>query len=157
MAAANAGVSFYFGPCYPTDGVSGMASNDDGGCLFLVMAVGVGLFLYSDSSWSNSLWYSFKYDVGFDDVQTETKPKDCDFMQAPLGLKGCSYKVHVRVYNADKISIAGENPPTFGKDVSGKPIISYDGGKNWNWYVGTNVADPSKAKSVSVYWLKESS
>lgn len=134
-----------------------MASNDDGGGLFLFLAAGVALFLYSDSSWSNSLWYSFKYDVGFDSVQTGIKPKDCDFLQAPLGLKSCSYKAQVKVYNSDQISLAGETPPRFGKDAAGKPIISYDGGKNWDWYVGTSHDDPTKAKTVVVYWVKEQS
>jgi hypothetical protein len=132
-----------------------MASDDDGCGVFFILAVGVGLFLYSDSSWSNSLWYSFKYDVGFYNVQTETKPKDCDFIHAPLGDKGCSYKAHVRVYNADSALVGGENAPKYGKDTkTDRPIISYDGGKNWNWYFEAAVPDP-KPKSVSVYWVKE--
>ena len=61
----------------------------------------------------------------------------------------------MRVYNADSVLVAGENAPKYGKDTNtDRPIFTYDGGKNWNWYVGATVPDP-KAKSVSVYWVKE--
>lgn len=133
-----------------------MAQSDDGcGCLVL-LAVAVGGFLaFSNYGWSNALWYSVQYGVGFDDVQTDAKPKDCDFIHAPLGDKGCSYKAHVRVYNADGVLVAGENAPKYGSDTkTAKPIISYDGGKTWDWYSGGAVPNP-KPNSVRVFWVKE--
>src|SRR5258708_38454293 len=70
-------------------------------------------------------------------ADAHTKPNDCDFIHAPLGDKGCSYKAHVKVYNADGVLVAGENAPKYGSDTkTAKPIISYDGGKNWDWYIG---------------------
>jgi hypothetical protein len=76
-------------------------------------------------------------------------------MRAPLGDKGCSYKAHVRVFNAEGDLVAGEDAPMFGSDTkTGKPIISYDGGKTWDWYSGT-VPNP-KPKSVRVFGSKSS-
>ena len=96
-----------------------------------------------------------QYHVGFGDVQTDTKPDDCDFLRAPLGSKGCSYKAHVTVLNADGVQVAGEGAPKYGNDTkTAKPIVSYDGGKNWNWY--TEGAVPNqKPKHVRVFWVKE--
>jgi hypothetical protein len=106
---------------------------------------------FSNYGWTNSIWYSVQYGVGFDDVQTDAKPTDCDFISAPLGAKGCSYKAHVNVFNADGVLVAGENAPMYGRDTkTGKSTISYDGGKSW---VAT-VFDP-KPKSVRVFWVKE--
>ena len=139
-------------------GGHGVAQSDDSlGCLgLLALAVGT-FFAFSNYGWSNSLWYSVQYHVGFGDVHTDAKPSDCDFIHAPLGDKGCSYKAHVRVYNAEGALVAGENAPNapqFGSDTkTGKPIISYDGGKNWDWYSGD--APNWKPKSVMVYWVKE--
>jgi hypothetical protein len=134
----------------------GVAQSDDNfGCLLFLVLIPVGLYLaVSHGSWSNSLWYSVQYQVGFGDVQTDAKPDDCDFLRAPLGSKGCSYKAHVKVLNADGVQVAGEGAPMYGSDTkTAKPIISYDGGKNWNWYEGA-VPSP-KPKYVGVFWVKE--
>jgi hypothetical protein len=115
---------------------------------------GGAFFAFSNFSWSNSLWYSVQYKVGFDDVQTAAKPDDCDFLRAPLGSKGCSYKAHVQVLNADGVLVVGEGASMFGWDPNTKKdIVSYDGGKKWNWYFGA-VPSP-KPKSVRVFWVKE--
>lgn len=79
--------------------------------MFFLLVIAGGFFAFSNYGWSNSLWYSVQYGVGFDDVRTDAKPNDCDFMHAPLGDKGCSYKAHVKVYNADGVPVAGENAP----------------------------------------------
>jgi hypothetical protein len=105
-------------------------------------------------SWEDSLWYSIRYGVEFSDVQTD-RPKDCDFMRAPLGDKSCKYTSHVQVFNADGELVAGESAPKYGSDTkTAKPIVSYDGGKNWGWYSGATVPNP-KPKSVRVSWVKE--
>jgi hypothetical protein len=122
---------------------------------FLILVAAGGFLAFSNYGWTNSLWYSVQYRVGFDDVHTAAKPNDCDFISAPLGAKGCSYKAHVKVYNADGAQVAGENAPMYGSDANtAKPIISHDGGKNWNWYFGATVPSP-KPKSVRVIWVKE--
>jgi|ERR1017187_7140409 hypothetical protein len=45
--------------------------------------------------WTDKAWYSVRYDAAFADITVEYRPVDCDFMHAPLGDKGCSYKKHV--------------------------------------------------------------
>lgn len=133
-----------------------MAESDDGWGTISLLAIGaVSFFLFSNNSWSNSLWYATQYGVGFDNVKTDDKPTDCDFMHSPLGSKDCTWKAHVKVYNTNGELVAGEGAPKYGRDTNtGKPILSYDGGKNWDWYIGTNAPDP-KPKTVRVYWVKE--
>jgi hypothetical protein len=83
-----------------------------------------------------------EYGVPFDAVQTDVRPRDCDFMMAPLGDKGCSYKAYVQAFNADAVLVAGENAPRYGSDSkTGKPIYSNDGGKTWNWYYGEKTPE----------------
>lgn len=139
-------------------GRHGVAQSDDAaGCMGTLFLAGLGTLFVSFfyPRFSNSLWYSYQYGIRSADVQTDAKPDDCDFLRAPLGLKGCSYKAHVQVFNADGVQVAGENAPMYGSDVNtGKPIFSYDGGKNWDWYYGATVPNP-KPKSVRVFWSKE--
>lgn len=133
----------------------GVAQSDDSAtwiAIFVIVAVG---YASSGSGWSNSLWYSFQYGVNYSDVQTDTKPSDCDFLQSPLGLKGCSYKARVQVYNADGLYAGGEKAPLYRSDPgTGKPIVSFDRGKTWEWWDGATIPN-LKPKSVKVYWVKE--
>ena len=93
-----------------------MAQSDEPlGCLLVPIFIAVGAWLaFSNGSWSNSLWYAARYHVGFGDVQTDAKPGDCDFLHAPLGSKGCSYKAHVKVLNAG----AQKCPSVLGQRVA---------------------------------------
>jgi hypothetical protein len=127
--------------------------NDTGGGLAFLVIAGIPIYSFFNDGWSNSLWYSFQYGVGFSDVHTDAKPSDCDFLQAPLGLKGCSYKAHVEVFNAGGMMVGGEGAPLYGKyTATGKPIFSYDGGKTWGWITGTPDLQP---RTVNVSWVKE--
>jgi hypothetical protein len=96
-----------------------------------------------------------QYGVSPGDVQTDAKPSDCDFLRSPLGSKDCSYKAYVEVFNADGVLVAGKDAPRYRSDYkTAKPVVSYDGGKTWDWYEGATV--PSrKPKSVRVVWVKE--
>ena len=69
------------------------------------------------------VWYSVKYGVGFDDVHTDARPNDCDFIYAPLGDKGCSYKAHVQLSNADDVLVAGDNPPIYANDTKTAKLL----------------------------------
>jgi hypothetical protein len=61
---------------------------------------------------------------------------------------------HVKAYNAAGVLVGGEDAPKYGHDTkTGRPIISYDDGKTWDWYSEANVPDP-KVASVKVFWLK---
>ena len=131
-----------------------VAQSDDSGCAF-VFAAAIAAYFLIPTSWTNAVWYGVQYQVNFGDVLTEDKPKDCDFMHAPLGDKGCSYKAHVKAYNARGILVAGEDAPKYARDnKTGRTIWSSDGGKTWNWYGADDLPD-TKVASVAVFWLKE--
>jgi hypothetical protein len=129
-------------------------SDQGWGNLIFIAVIGYFLFLFP-TSWENAVWYAVKYKVGMDKVITDTKPKDCDFMHAPLGAKGCSYEAQVNVYNAAGVLVDGDNAPKYGRDTkTGRPILSFDGGKSWDWYDADTVPD-RKAASVEVFWIKK--
>ena len=130
-----------------------MAQSDESGCGLVILAA-VGFYIFAPASWTNAVWYGVEYKVSPGDVHTDDKPKDCDFMHAPLGDKGCSYKAYVKAYNVGGVLVGGEGAPKYGHDTkTGRPIISYDGGKTWDWYPA-DFPDP-KVASVQVFWRKE--
>jgi hypothetical protein len=131
-----------------------VAGSDEGGCGLVVLGV-LALYFFVPASWTNGAWYGVRYNVEPGKVDTDPRPKDCDFIHAPLGDKGCSYKAHVRAYNAAGVLVGGEDAPKYGHDTkTGKPILSYDDGKTWDWYSEAKVPDPTVA-SVRVFWLRE--
>ena len=120
---------------------------------FLVLAV-VGFFIFGPTSCTNEVWYGVEYGVKMGDVHTDAKPTDCDFMHAPLGNKECSYKAHVKAYNAGGVLVGGEDAPKYGHDTkTGRPIFSYNDGKTWDWYPEDTLPD-QKVASVKVFWIK---
>jgi hypothetical protein len=133
-----------------------MARSDEGGFAGLVIAGLVAVVAFnSSSSWVNTVWYAATFGVSTSIVVTDDRPKDCDFIHAPLGDKGCSYKAFATSYNSDGIPLSGDRPPSFGKDTATRrDLISYDGGKHWDWYVGSS-ADPAKITKVVVTWKRE--
>jgi hypothetical protein len=131
-----------------------LAQSEESGCGLVVLGV-LALYFFIPASWTNGAWYGVKYSVSPEKVDTDPKPKDCDFIHAPLGDKGCSYRAHVRAYNASGVLVGGENAPKYSLDTkTGKPIISYDDGKTWDWSSEATVPNRTVA-SVKVYWLKE--
>ena len=129
-------------------------SDEDKGCLpiFLLIAVISGGTYWAGGI--NKVWYSVAYKVSPDHVQVDAKPKDCDFMHAPLGDKDCHYEAVVEAYNAKGDWIGGDNAPEFGHDTkTGKPIVSYDAGKTWEWFPD-DIPNP-KIESVLVKWVKK--
>ena len=48
--------------------------------------------------WTDKTWYTFRYDAAVANITVEKRPLDCDFLHAPLGSKGCTYKKHARVF-----------------------------------------------------------
>jgi hypothetical protein len=64
------------------------------------------------------------------------------------------YQASVAAYNATGALVGGHDAPKYGHDTkTGKPIISWDNGKTWDWYAGADVPS-SKVDSVMVTWLK---
>ena len=122
-----------------------------GGLLLWLIAVGVGIWVY----WvgGNVAWYSLRYMVSTDKVRVDAKPRDCNFMSAPIGDKGCHYTPSVTAINAAGVTVGGDRTPTFSRDTkTSKPIVSYDNGKNWEWWP-FDIPDP-KIEKVIVMWRK---
>jgi hypothetical protein len=105
-----------------------------------------------DSTWVNAIWYGIKYQVAFTQVQTNDKPSDCDWTHSPLGNKGCHYKAAVSSYNdAGELIAVDDAMPKHAHSKNGEPIVSYDGGKTWNW-----DTPATRIKNVIVAWVKVS-
>ena len=108
-----------------------------------LLAAGVAVTLvahFAPSLFPESAWaYALRYETDSDRIHVAPKPGDCDFLHAPIGLKGCHYEKSVQVMR-------------YSKDVqTGQPIVSYDDGKTWNL-----LPEGEKPGSVQVYvdWLK---
>jgi hypothetical protein len=100
------------------------------------------------------IWLAKVYKVSTDQVHVDAKPKDCDFMHAPIGDKDCHYKAVVRALNGQGWLVGGDDAPIFSHDAkTGKTIVSDDNGKSWELIDPELVPDP-KAKSVVVSWIK---
>jgi hypothetical protein len=86
----------------------------DSGGFSLLLFVGIlvwALWPGSGDGWNDRLWYSLKFGVSYDQVHIAAKPKDCDFMHAPLGDKGCYFQAIVAARNATGAVVAGDNAP----------------------------------------------
>lgn len=110
-------------------------------CIWLGIAV-VDYFSYAP--WVNRFRYSVWYSVDNSQViQTQKKsPSDCDFLEAPIGHKGCHYAKTVTYEHV----ITGHDTNT------NRPIVSYDEGKTWAWNDGEYPISPSA--TVYVGWQK---
>lgn len=132
-----------------------MSQNGEGGSA-LVGLIGLSLFgwVYYAGGINNA-WYSLQYSVWPEKVDVPAKPSDCDFIRAPLGDKGCTYQAHVITYNAAGNWVGGDDAPKYGRDSkTGKPIISHDNGKTWDWWPAADIPDP-KITNVVVTWVKK--
>jgi len=121
-----------------------------------VLLLSVVAWFFLPDSWTDPLEYSMEYSINFDQVHWNDKPTDCDFIHAPLGIKGCHYRKTVTAHNAAGYSVAGDDAPIYGNDTNtGKPIISYDKGKNWAWLADDAPKVPDlKVKRVDIGWVK---
>jgi hypothetical protein len=124
------------------------------GCLGALIIPGLIAAYFLLPDWLiNTWWYSVKYDVTGDQVQTSEKPTDCDWSRSPLGNKGCHYKLSVAAYNANGALIGGDYAPKYGRDDRTKQTtVSYDNGKTWKWFYGEMPSQ--KVKRVVVDWVK---
>ena len=86
--------------------------------------------------WNNKTMLSARYNVPTEDITVEDAPRDCDFLTAPLGVKGCSYSRDISEIRT------GVNP-------QGEHVYSTDEGKTWY------VNDGSIKRSVLVTWSKK--
>lgn len=74
---------------------------------------GTAWYWSSDSDWAVQNRTAAKYGVPYDKVSiVGARPHDCDFMTAPIGEKGCSYK---RDYLVEWMALSTANRPiTYG-------------------------------------------
>ena len=108
---------------------------DDGGIgwFFWLCIVGtVVWFAWLDDS---KLRYKFQYEDA--EVTVTDKPRDCDFLTAPLGKKNCSYEKLVATFH-------------YSVSTKGEPIVSYDEGENWY----SNPYGPKNGILVEVSWVR---
>ncbi len=80
-----------------------------------------------DSVWESKFRYATYYGVTNEQVTLLKKPHDCDFLKAPVGSKECHFD---KVVEVTKV----------GKDTkTGRPVVSHDGGKTWDWDDSTDT------------------
>jgi hypothetical protein len=131
--------------------------DNDSGRVLGVMWLGLMAWLLwpgNGDHWNDTLWWSVKYRVNYSGVHISPKPADCDFLHAPLGIKGCSFKSRVSAYNAAGNFVGGDDAPKYGNDAqTGRPIISWDNGKTWDWYPASTTPDKT-VQTVEVRWTK---
>jgi hypothetical protein len=69
--------------------------------LLIVVAVGITFFslvaYLIAPVWTQCEWYALKYNTVKEAVHVSSKPHDCDFFRAPLGVKSCHYKKEIQV------------------------------------------------------------
>lgn len=120
----------------------------------MVLLVSAGIHFWYPDGLINSVWYGAKYRVSTDRVHTDRQPNDCEFLSAPIGLKGCSYSAYAIAFNDVNFRVRGEGAPKYRPDPvhPGKTFASYDDGKTWEW---TNELNDPKVARVNVYWRKE--
>jgi hypothetical protein len=96
-------------------------SDAAGGWVFLaVIGVAVWYFGIRDSDWLARSHARQKYSVPDSRVQIAgTRPHDCDFWTAPLGIKRCSYE---RQYLADWFTLRNNLPVVYGNDQATPPL-----------------------------------
>ena len=63
---------------------------DDFGTFLFWLCAAAGIFLYV--LWDQAIVLQFRFDTKMDNITIDHKPKDCDFLTAPLGLKNCHYE-----------------------------------------------------------------
>lgn len=125
------------------------------GCLAVLAIIGAGIWWILPDSWTDPIKCSFIYDkVNSSNVLYTEKPKDCDFIHAPLGDKGCHYKKVVRGFNAAGYRIVGDDAPRYSNDSqTHKAIVSYDNGKTRDFLPDGERVDNVVVK-VEVDWVK---
>jgi hypothetical protein len=91
--------------------------------------IGLFIFIFLLEGWSGSTldrwtdkaWDSFRYDATFTNITVEKRPSGCDFLSAPLGLKGCQYKKHTSVFGGkEREALIQQAITTEGKQTAAR-------------------------------------
>ena len=123
------------------------AVRDKGSVLGAIVALIIAwlVILGLGDLWHSKLRYAWWYNVSSDQVTTEKKPTDCDFLRAPLGDKGCHYDREVTV-----IRVKTEPDPRGTLASPGIPYVSFDDGKTWV----VDTSNPLTKPQVLISWEK---
>src|SRR5262249_8320141 len=135
---------------------------------FGVLLVGVGVlaliawfvWILLPDNWTAKIRYSVEYSVSTDHVHWSNPPTNCDWSRAPLGDKGCHYRKTVSAYNSKGDLVGGEDPsensaPIYSTDVqSGRPIVSYDNRKTWDWLPAGQPIPDRHVQRVEIGWTR---
>jgi hypothetical protein len=112
------------------------------------------------ASWTDPLWYFYTYKVNIEQVHSNPKPRDCDFLHAPLGEKGCHYKKSVIGFNStgDVVMVPDDQDEVvFGTDPkTGMRTVSFDQGKTWHDLDARPKSPDVKVSGVQINWIKVS-
>jgi hypothetical protein len=64
-----------------------------------------------NDGWLSTQWYAWRYGVSSRQVFMDRRQKGCDYYYAPVGYKGCSYKVTVAAFDTARNLVGGDNAP----------------------------------------------
>ena len=114
--------------------------------ILMWVALGYLLFYLMPSAlWHSKFRYAVQYDTKTDKVSIDKRPRDCDFLIAPLGDKNCHYEREVSTLWKKRSNTA-------------IPTVSYDEGKTWSEFTpAPNEYVPRyfTIKEVTVGWVKK--
>jgi hypothetical protein len=125
-------------------------SDSSGGVIVIVLAA-VAFSSVSLESWWYSSWScSVRYGIPQERVNAQSRPTDCEWSHAPLGVKSCHYEVNEMGYNAAGELVHGTHAPKYAVNRQNLPIVSYDAGKTWTWASKPDL----KVSNIVVVWQK---
>jgi hypothetical protein len=102
--------------------------------LSIVMIGYVLPLLFPESPWA----FALRYSTDGEHVQVLPKPADCDFLRAPIGLKGCHYRKSVQVTR-------------YSKDArTNQPMVPYDDGHSWSALSAGQKTAPLRFMSTGI-------
>lgn len=96
------------------------------GCLAVLAVIAGFVWWLLPDSWTDPIKYSTIYSVDVGKVNVAVKPKDCEFMHAPIGNKECRYKKVVWVYNNENEIVDGDFVPSQAQLPADRKAVRVD-------------------------------
>jgi hypothetical protein len=122
--------------------------------LAMLALVGFLIWTLLPESWTDPWKYSVIYGTNSNSVNYISKPKDCEFIHAPLGEKSCHYDKGIHGYNAAGVLVAGDDAPQYSISTLNKPIVSYDNGKSWRVIPEGERRPDATVVKIEIDWVK---
>jgi hypothetical protein len=124
------------------------------GSLVWIGIVGFFIWIVLPDSQTAPWKYEVIYNLDSNKIHYTEKPKDCDFLHAPLGDKGCHYKKIIIGFNAAGDVVLADDVIYGSKNKTGEPIASLNGGKTWVDKGAPIAPHDLKVSSVEINWVK---